>query len=71
MLKPTTKTEKNKIFALLTLLFRWRMTKALISRLVCAFVVCRQQSQGFSHRGSYDVEVQASWPPPGYAPEPN
>ena len=36
--------------------------------LVCAFVVCKQPSQGFSRRGPYDIEAQASWPPPGYAP---
>ena len=35
-------------------------------RLVCAFVVSKQQSQGFSHQGPYDVEAQASWPPPAY-----
>ena len=29
--------------------------------LVFAFVVCKQQSQGFWHRGTYDVEAQASW----------
>ena len=33
--------------------------------LVCAFVVCEQQSRGFSHRGPYGVEAQASWPSPG------
>ena len=38
-------------------------------RLVCAFVVCHQKSQGFSRQGLYDVESQASWPPPGYAPD--
>ena len=27
-----------------------------------------QQSQGFSRRGPYDVETQASLPPSGYAP---
>ena len=34
----------------------------------CAFVVGKQQSQGFSRRGPYDVESQASWPPSGYTP---
>ena len=33
-------------------------------RLICAFVVHKQQSQGFSRRGPYDVEAQAFWPPP-------
>ena len=33
------------------------------------FVICKQQSQGFSRRYPYDVAAQASWPPPGYAPE--
>ena len=37
---------------------------ALMRRLVCAFVVGKQQSQGFS----YDVEAHASRPPPGYNP---
>ena len=36
--------------------------------LVCAFVVRKQQSQGLSLRGQYDVEAQTSWPLPGYAP---
>ena len=36
-------------------------------RLICAFVVRKQQSQGFTHWGLYNVEAQASWPPPGYA----
>ena len=36
--------------------------------LVCAFVVRKQQSQGFSRRGPYDIEAQASWPLSGYAP---
>ena len=26
-------------------------------KLVCAFVVHKQRSQGFSHRGRYDVEA--------------
>ena len=37
-------------------------------RLVCAFVIRKQQSQGFLRGGTYDVEVQASWPPSGYVP---
>ena len=41
---------------------------ARMHRLVCAFVVCKQQSQDFSRRGPYDVEAHASWPPPGYMP---
>ena len=41
---------------------------AQMGRLVCAFVVRKQQSQGFSHRGPYDVEAQASWPLSGYVP---
>ena len=41
---------------------------AWMRRLVCAFVVRKQQNQGFSRRGPYDVEPKASWPPPGYAP---
>ena len=36
-------------------------------RLVCPFLAIRQQSQGFLRRCPYDVEAQASWPPPGYA----
>ena len=31
---------------------------ARMRRLVCAFVVPKQQSQGFSHWGPYDVEAQ-------------
>ena len=42
---------------------------ARMHRLVCAFVVRKQQSQGFLRQGPYGVEVKASWPPPGYAPE--
>ena len=41
---------------------------ARMRRLVCTLVVRKQQSQGVSHQGPYDVEAQASWPPPGYAP---
>ena len=41
---------------------------AQMHRLVCAFVVHKQQSKGFSSRDPYDVEAQASWPPPGYGP---
>ena len=41
---------------------------AWMHRLVCAFVVRKQQSQGGSCRGPYDVEAHASWPPPCYAP---
>ena len=37
--------------------------------LIWAIVVCKPQSQGFSHRGPYDIEAQASWPPPGYVPD--
>ena len=44
---------------------------ARMRRLVCAFVVRKQHSLGFSHRDPYDVEAQASWPPPGYAPASN
>ena len=40
---------------------------ARMRRLVCAFIVRKQQSQGFSRRGPYGVEAQASWPPPGNA----
>ena len=29
-------------------------------RLVCTFVVRKQQSQGFSRRGTYDIEAPAS-----------
>ena len=42
---------------------------ARMRRLICAFVVRKQQSQRFSVRGSYDGEAKESWPPPGYAPE--
>ena len=31
-------------------------------RLVCRFVVCKQQSQGYRCRGQYDVEAETSWP---------
>ena len=31
---------------------------ARMRRLVCAFVVHKQQSQGFSRRGPYDAEAQ-------------
>ena len=33
---------------------------ARMRRLVGAIVVCKEQSQGFSHRGPSDVEAQAS-----------
>ena len=36
---------------------------ARMRRLVCAFVVCNRQSQGFSRLGPYDFEAQAFWPP--------
>ena len=42
---------------------------ARMRRLVCTLVVRKQQSQGFSLSDPYDVETQASWPPPGYAPD--
>ena len=42
---------------------------ARMCRLICAFVVHKQQSQGFSDRGLLDAETQASWPPPGYPPD--
>ena len=42
---------------------------AQMRRLVCAFVVCKQQNHGFSCRGLYDVKAHASWPPPGYVPD--
>ena len=42
---------------------------ARMRRLVCAFVAGKQKSQGSSWRGPYDVEAQASWLPPSYAPE--
>ena len=36
----------------------------------CLRICCSQAtSQCFLPRGLYDVETQASWPPPGYAPE--
>ena len=38
---------------------------ARMRRLVCAFIVRKEQSQGFSCPGPYDVEVPASWPPYG------
>ena len=67
MLKPTKKRD-------------WRFTcqiannkgvdqTAQMRRLIYTFVVHKQQSQDFSRRGSYDVEAQASWPPPGCAPD--
>ena len=64
MLKPTIKLRIQ-----VTLLFQIANNKgadqtARMHRLFCAFVVRKEQSQGFSHRGPYDVEAQASWPPP-------
>ena len=44
---------------------------ARMHRLVCAFVVGKQQSEGFSQRSPYDVEDQASWPLSGYTPDSN
>ena len=41
---------------------------ARMRRVVCAFVVRKQQSDGFSCRGPCDVEAHASWPPPGLVP---
>ena len=41
---------------------------AQMRRLVCAFVVRKQQSQSFWHQGPYDVEAQAYGPLPGYVP---
>ena len=41
---------------------------AQVRRLLCAFVVRKLQSQGFSRRGPYDIEAKASWPPSKYAP---
>ena len=43
---------------------------ARVCRLVCAFVVRKQQYHGFSCRSPYGVEAHASWPPPGYSPVP-
>ena len=41
---------------------------ARMCRLACAFAVHNQEKSGFSCLCPYDVEAQASWPPPGYAP---
>ena len=41
---------------------------ARMRRVVCAFVVRKQQSDGFSCRGPCDVGAHASWHPPGLAP---
>ena len=49
---------------LVTLLFRWRIIKARMCRLLFAFVVHKQKSQGFLRQGPYDVEAQGSWHPP-------
>ena len=38
---------------------------ARMRKLLCAFVVHKQQRKSFLHRGPYDVEAQAFWPPPG------
>ena len=49
-----------------------------MDRLACAFVgafvVCnKQQSQGLSHQGPFDIEAlsEASWPLPEYGPGPD
>ena len=42
---------------------------AWMCRMVCAFVIRKQQCWGFSRQGIYDVEAQASWPLPGYMPD--
>ena len=73
MLKPTNKMRvKRYLTYIVTLLFQIANNKgavqtAQMDRLVCAFVVRQHQSHGFSRRGPYDVEAQASWPPPAYA----
>ena len=41
---------------------------AQVRRLVCAFVVRKHQSHGFSCWGSYDFEAQSSLPLSGYGP---
>ena len=66
MLKPT-KMEKYGYFPFQIGNNKGADQTARMRRLVCGFVVRKQQSQGFSHRGPYGVEVQAFWPPPGYA----
>ena len=63
MLKPT----KNYTFQIAN--NKGADQTARMRRLVYASVVSKQQRQGFSHSDPYDVEAQASWPPPSYAPE--
>ena len=41
---------------------------ARMRSLVCTFVVRKEENPGFSRGDPYDVETQASWPPPGFAP---
>ena len=64
MLKPT-----KKIFSFQIANNKGADQAARMRRLICAFVVRKQQSQGFARLGPYDVEVQDTWPPPGYAPD--
>ena len=69
MLKPT-KMEKYGYFAFQIANNKGADQTARMRRLVCAFVVRKQQSQGFSYRGPYEVEAQPSWPAPGCASGP-
>ena len=66
MLKPT-KNENEEISTLHIANTKGADQSARMRRLVCALIVRKQQSQGFSRRGQYDVEARASCPPPGYA----
>ena len=59
MLKPT-KKENFEIFTFQIANNKGADQTARMHSLVCAFVVRKQQSQGFT---------QASWHPSGYAPE--
>ena len=72
MMKPTPRKEKIKIYLTQSFCFSYGSDLTAGMRgLVCAFVECKQQSQGFSRRGRYDVEAQASWHLPGYSPGEN
>ena len=71
MLKPTQKLRINLTY----IYFNFQIANnkgadhtVQMRRPICAFVVPKQQFQVFSCRGPYDVEAEASWPPPGYAP---
>ena len=68
MLKPYT-METPSYFTFLIANNKGANQTEQMCRLICAFVGCKQQSKSFSYRDSYDVEANAPWPPPSYAPE--